>query len=64
MNAKGGGKIVTFACKDVGMECSFKTNAPTEKELMPKIAEHASKVHNMKTIDPVMMTKVKGAIKK
>jgi hypothetical protein len=31
----------SFACKDIGMACEFKTTAQTEAELMKKIAEHA-----------------------
>ena len=54
----------SFKCKDIGMSCGFETTAKTEDELMKKIAEHASKAHNMKTIPPDMMEKVKKAIKK
>ena len=54
----------SFMCKDVGMDCKFEAKAKTEDELMKKIAEHASKVHNMKTIPPDVMDKVKKAIKK
>lgn len=54
----------SFKCKDVGMACTFETTAKTEEELMKKISEHASKAHNMKTISPDMMAKVKKAIKK
>jgi predicted small metal-binding protein len=46
------------------MQCGFKASAPTENELMPKIAEHAAKAHNIKTIDPALLAKVKAAIKK
>ncbi len=54
----------TFACKDIGMSCGFKTDAPNEPMLMGKIAEHAKAVHNMAQIDDSTMQKVKGAIKK
>jgi predicted small metal-binding protein len=54
----------SFACKDLGMKCDWKVTGKTEGEIMPKIAEHAAKVHNMKTIPPDMMEKVKKAIKK
>jgi predicted small metal-binding protein len=46
------------------MNCPFEATAKTEDELMKKISEHAGKVHNMKTISPDMMTKIKKAIKK
>jgi len=54
----------SFKCKDTGMSCSFETTAKTEDELMKKIGEHAGKAHNMKTIPPDVMAKVKKAIKK
>ncbi|MFY9800268.1 MAG: DUF1059 domain-containing protein [Methanoregula sp.] len=34
----------SFACKDIGMACEFKTTATTEAELMKKIAEHEKRV--------------------
>ena len=51
----------SFKCKDTGMACPFETSAPTEAELMPKIAKHAEEVHGMKTIPPDFMEKVKKA---
>jgi len=54
----------SFACKDIGMACEFKTSAPTEAELMKKIAEHAKSAHKMDTIPADVMAKVKKAIKK
>jgi len=54
----------SFKCKDTGMSCSFEAIDKTEDELMKKIAEHAGKAHNMKTIPPDVMGKVKKAIKK
>ena len=54
----------SFKCKDIGMDCAFEATAETEDELMKKIAEHASEAHNMKTIPPDVMEKVKDAIKK
>jgi predicted small metal-binding protein len=53
----------SFACKDIGMECGFKTTAKTQDELMKNIAAHAAKAHNMKTIDQATLAKVKKAIK-
>ncbi|MDD1718959.1 MAG: DUF1059 domain-containing protein [Methanoregulaceae archaeon] len=54
----------SFACKDIGMTCGFETNAPTEAELMKKIAEHAKTVHSMETVPPDVMAKIRKAIKK
>ncbi len=54
----------SFACKDIGMDCPFKAEAPTEAELLKKIAEHAMTAHKMVTVPPDMMMKIKNAIKK
>ena len=54
----------SFKCKDIGMTCPFEATAETEDELMKKIAEHASDVHDIKIIPPDMMGNIKKAIKK
>lgn len=55
----------SFKCRDLGMDCPFEATANTEEELMKKITEHATKVHNMKPpFPPDMMAKIKKAIKK
>ncbi|MGC8586348.1 MAG: DUF1059 domain-containing protein [Candidatus Micrarchaeia archaeon] len=53
----------SFACRDIGMDCSFTTKAKDEAALMKKIAEHARKAHNITNIDDAMMAKIKAAIK-
>ena len=53
----------SFRCRDIGVSCEFEATAKTEDELMKKIAEHARKAHNMKTIPPDVMAKVKKTIK-
>jgi predicted small metal-binding protein len=52
----------SFKCKDIGMACDF--TAKTKAELMTKIADHASKAHDLKQTPPDLMTKIKKAIKK
>jgi predicted small metal-binding protein len=52
----------SFEC--FAKNCGFKTTAPTEAELMTKIAEHAKTAHKMDPIPPDVMVKVKAAIKK
>jgi predicted small metal-binding protein len=54
----------SFKCTDIGMACPFETNAKTEDELMKKIAEHAAKAHDIKTVPPELAAKIKKAIKK
>ncbi len=53
----------SLRCKDVGLDCDFEATAATEEELLKKVAEHAEKVHDMKTIPPDVMDKVKKAIR-
>jgi predicted small metal-binding protein len=53
----------SFKCKDIGMKCAFEAKAATQDELMKKIAAHAASAHNMKTVPPETMTKIKKAIK-
>jgi predicted small metal-binding protein len=54
----------SFACKDMGMTDNWKAKAKTEDELLMKIKEHASKVHNLKDMSPEMMEQIKKVIKK
>ena len=54
----------SFKCKDTGIKCAFEVKTENQDELMPIIALHAEKSHNMKTIPPDLMEKVKKAIKK
>ncbi len=53
----------SFVCKDIGMDCPFKADAPTEAELMKKIADHAKSVHMMDKVPPDVLVKIKKAIK-
>ncbi len=56
--------MASFKCKDIGMKCNFEVKTENPDELMPIIAIHAEKSHNMKEIDPATLEKVKKAIKK
>lgn len=53
----------TFACKDVGLQCDFVSEASSREELMPKIMEHAKNAHGMTEIPEDLKNKVVGAIK-
>ncbi len=53
----------SFACRDIGMSCGFKTSADSEKELMDKIVEHARGAHGMAKIDKKTMSAVRSAIR-
>ncbi len=55
--------MLSFKCRDLGMSCDFHATAGKEDDLMKKIADHAAKSHNIKSIDADMLKKVKAAIK-
>ena len=57
-------EMPSFKCADVGMDCGFEATADTEEELMKKITDHAREAHQMETIPPDMVEKVKQAIKR
>jgi len=54
----------SFKCKDIGMACKFEVKTENADELMPIIAVHAEKSHNMKGVPPDIAEKIKKAIKK
>ncbi len=53
----------SFACKDIGMDCKFQTTAPTEAELMKKIAEHAKSAHKIDPVPPILWQRSKKQLK-
>ena len=56
--------MVTFACRDLGMDCSFETTGTTEREIIKKFIEHAECAHNMPVLTADVIFKVKKSIKK
>jgi predicted small metal-binding protein len=46
------------------MECPFTASAPTEAELMKKIAEHAKTAHKIDPVPADMVAKIRKVIKK
>lgn len=56
--------MYSFKCKDIGIDCKFEATDKTEDRLMKIIAEHACEEHDIKTIPPDIMEKIKKAIKK
>ena len=59
-----GVKTASFKCKDVGMTCKFEAKTANLDEMMPIIAVHAQKAHNMKEAPPETVERIKKAIKK
>jgi len=56
--------MVLFTCRDLGMDCSFKTTGTTDKEIIKKFIDHAESAHNMPVLTADVIFKVKKAIKK
>ena len=43
--------------------CQFKASAPTEEELMKKVAAHAAQDHGLAEVSAELAAKVKAAIR-
>lgn len=54
--------VKSIKCFDVGVDCDWGATAPTEEELMKRIAEHA-KEHGFNEIPKELLAKVKANIK-
>jgi len=52
-----------IACGDVVHGCTWTESAPTEEELLRKVAAHAEEAHNVKVVTPELAAAVKAAIK-
>ena len=56
--------MVSFSCRDLGMDCSFETTGTTDSEIIKKFIVHAESVHSMPVLTADVIFKVKKAIKK
>jgi len=54
----------SFKCADIGMKCGFQATGDTMDQLMAKVGDHAKQAHNMTSIAPDVMAKIRAAIKK
>ncbi|MDH7593848.1 MAG: DUF1059 domain-containing protein [Methanomicrobiales archaeon] len=55
--------MVSFKCKEFGMDCKWEANAPNVWELKKKIAEHARTAHNLKSLDAATWEKMEKVMK-
>jgi predicted small metal-binding protein len=55
--------VVTYACRDVGVDCDWSASAETEEGLMGLIAEHAKTAHPEIELTPDLVAAVKAAFK-
>ena len=53
----------TFACKDMGLQCSFEARAKTDRDLLVKVAQHQRQAHNIEKLDSEMERKVMAVVK-
>jgi predicted small metal-binding protein len=51
-----------FACGHVVPDCEFVASAPTEEELLKKVAGHAAQAHGITEITPELVAQVRAAI--
>ena len=51
-----------IACGAVVPGCSWKASAPTEQELLAKVAQHAQESHGVQEVTPELAARVKAAI--
>ena len=51
-----------FACGHVVPDCEFTASAPTEEELLKKVAGHAAQAHGITEITPELASQVMAAI--
>ncbi len=55
--------VITYTCRDVGVDCDWAASSETEEGLMELISEHAKNVHPEIELTPELVAKVKGAFK-
>jgi predicted small metal-binding protein len=55
--------VPSFKCRNIGKQCRFEIDADTEDQVMQAALEHLEKVHNMETIPPETIVRIKKAIK-
>jgi predicted small metal-binding protein len=53
----------TYTCRDVGVDCDWRTRGENEAEVMGRIREHARQVHDMDPIPADVEHKVRDAIR-
>jgi predicted small metal-binding protein len=55
--------MVSFKCKDLGMDCKWEGTAANVADLKKKIVEHAKTAHNMKSVDAATWEKMEKVMK-
>lgn len=50
-------------CRDVGFDCDGVVRAETEEEVLAQVAAHAKAVHNIETVPPEVVEKVREVMR-
>lgn len=50
-------------CRDVGFDCEGVVRAETEEEVLRQVAAHAKTVHNLETVSPEVVAKVRQVMR-
>jgi predicted small metal-binding protein len=56
--------VMSFCCRDIGMDCSFKSTGSTEPGLLRAFIHHAESSHELAVLPADLLLKIKGAIKR
>ena len=54
--------MMSFHCKDIGMDCSFEMHGSTRNEIMGKFISHAESAHKMQVLSADVIFNVQNAI--
>jgi predicted small metal-binding protein len=55
--------VKVIHCKDVGFDCGYVAQAPSEEELLRKVAEHAEQVHDVTDLPDEVVAQVRAVIR-
>ncbi len=50
-------------CRDVGFDCEGVVRAETEQEVLEQVAAHAKAIHNLETVPPEVVEKVRQVMR-
>ena len=52
----------TFACRDIGYQCDWRTEADSEEKLMEEVEEHGRSAHNFQQLSDQKRFKLRNNI--
>lgn len=56
--------LTSIKCRDLGMDCSFKTKGVTEPEIIRQLIDHLKSEHDMPFLTAEILFRMKKGIKK